>query len=116
MVKKINKYAFAKSVLRRASRMWYANKEVEAKHRVSRGVYFCGICGGHFKKKDMEKDHINPVVNTEGKKADMNTFVENLFCDTENMQMLCIPCHDQKSQTEQQLRKIAKKKVKNETK
>lgn len=104
-----NKYAFAKNAIRRASRFWYAMKEVEEKHRVSRGVYFCGSCNEHFKKQEMQKDHIAPVVPTDGNLAGMDAFIENCLCDTENMQMLCIPCHKLKSGIEQTLRAEARK-------
>lgn len=104
-----NKYAFAKNAIRRASRFWYAMKEVEEKHRVSRGVYFCGSCGEHFKKQEMQKDHIAPVVPVDGNNKSMDAFIENCLCDTENMQMLCIPCHKIKSGAEQTLRAQARK-------
>lgn len=41
-------------------------------------------------------DHIKPV----GKFKDWNTYIENLFCEEENLQLLCKECHDKKTKKE----------------
>jgi hypothetical protein len=112
MSKKVNKnkYAFAKSALRRASVYWYAMKEAMDNAKVSRGLWKCAQCQGEFKKSEVQKDHISPVVSTDGEKNDMNTYIETLFCEPENIQILCKPCHLTKSAVEQQLRKENRKK------
>lgn len=104
-----NKYAFAKSALRRASRYWWAFSEAESRGRVSRGLYLCASCQETFKRKDVQIDHVNPVVSTNGTTNDLNTYVETLFCEPENLQLLCIPCHKTKSGAEQTLRAQARK-------
>lgn len=49
--------------------------------------YQCAICKRWFKSSDIAVDHISPVV-LDGFK-DWNTFIERLFCDKDNLQVLC---------------------------
>lgn len=107
--KNTNKYAFAKAALRRASTYWYAMSEAEANARVARGVYKCNICQEHFKRGEIQRDHIKPVVSTDGGVNDMNTYIETLFCGPENIQIVCKPCHTTKSSVEGELRKQVRK-------
>ena len=105
-----NKYAFAKSALRRASTYWYAMSEAMANAKVARGLWKCASCQEHFKKHEVQKDHINPVVSVNSEKVnDMNSYVETLFCEPENIQILCKPCHATKTQNEGILRVQARK-------
>jgi 5-methylcytosine-specific restriction endonuclease McrA len=105
-----NKYAFAKSVLRRASTWWWALSEAMDRAKVGRGLWECAMCHEHFKKNEVQRDHIKPVVSTDGEKNDMNMYIETLFCEPENIQILCKPCHQAKSQTENEIRKENRKK------
>lgn len=104
-----NRFAFAKNALRRASRYWWAYSQAEANGRVSRGLYLCASCQEQFKRKDVQIDHVNPVVSTDGGVNDLNTYVDTLFCDPENLQLLCVPCHKLKSGIEQTMRAEARK-------
>lgn len=104
-----NKWAFSKNALRRASRYWWSYSEAESRGRVSRGLYLCASCQEQFKRKEVQIDHINPVVSTDGGTNDLNTYVDTLFCDPENLQLLCLPCHKIKSGAEQTLRAQARK-------
>ena len=49
--------------------------------------YRCAKCGELFKGSEVAVDHINPVVNDGFK--DWNTFIDRLFCDKDNLQVLC---------------------------
>ena len=112
MAKKVNKnkYAFAKAALRRASVYWYAMKEAMDNARVSRGIYQCNSCKELFKKHEIQKDHIQPVVSVNAEKVnDMNSYVETLFCGPENIQILCKPCHALKTAVEGEQRVQARK-------
>ena len=104
-----NKYAVAKAALRRMSTFWWAMSEAMNRAKVSRGVWACAHCAGHFKKHEVQKDHINPVVSTDGGVNDLNTYVETLFCEPENIQILCLTCHKIKSSVEQTMRANARK-------
>ena len=108
-----NKYAVAKAALRRASSYWWAMSEAMSRAKVSRGLWMCAICLGHFKKNEVQKDHIQPVVSVNADKVnDINSYVETLFCEPENIQILCVSCHKIKSGIETELRKQNRKKKK----
>lgn len=64
--------------------------------RVSRGQYRCATCLLLFKAKELRVDHILPV----GKFVDWNRYVERLFCPVENLQALCVSCHQEKPNKE----------------
>lgn len=105
-----NKYAFAKAALRRASVYWYALKEAMDSAKVSRGIWKCAHCNEHFKKHEVQRDHIQPVVSVNADKVnDMNSYVETLFCDPSNIQILCKPCHALKTSIEGEQRVQARK-------
>lgn len=105
-----NKYAVAKAALRRVSSFWWAMSEAMDRAKVSRGLWSCAHCKEHFKKHEVQKDHIQPVVSVnEDKQNDMNSYVETLFCEPENIQILCKNCHSLKSSVEATLRAQARK-------
>jgi len=84
-------------------------------HATVRGVrggkqYVCNVCRNTFSQKDIQVDHINPVIPI-GKcidDLDYNELVENIFCDISNLQVLCKPCHKIKTAKERKLRKDGK--------
>ena len=49
--------------------------------------YRCATCGEYFKSSDVAVDHIDPVI--ENGFEDWNVFVKRLFCNKENLQVLC---------------------------
>jgi len=57
--------------------------------------YQCNLCTFWYKGKDIEVDHIKPAgsLNTYN---DLPSFVSNLFCELENLQVVCKKCHIQK--------------------
>ncbi len=100
-------------VLRRASMRFkvkvekgyeYPRTQAKQAARIERGLYKCASCGEGFKEKDTVVDHIEPVVALEGDDYDWNTFINRLYVPAEKLQILCIPCHDLKSLTEDNLR------------
>ena len=56
----------------------------------------CDGCGEWFLLKDnvLEVDHI---VEVGPYKGDLHEWIERLYCGQENLQALCIPCHDHKT-------------------
>lgn len=104
-----NKYAFAKAALRRASTYWWAMSEAMVRAKVARGLWKCASCHEHFKKHEVQKDHIEPVVSVTGGLNDFNAYIDTLFCEPENIQILCKPCHQIKSGAEASLRAIHRK-------
>ncbi len=58
----------------------------------------CGKLG--FKSKEINVDHIIPVVDPIKGFESIEIFIENLFCDENNLQILCVSCHSQKTALE----------------
>lgn len=101
--------------LRRISYQWPARKEAQKKARISRGKYRCALCGGeNFGPKDIQADHIRPVINPHTGFTDYNSYIERLFCDESGYQILCRPCHTVKSSKENIVRHLVKNENKKE--
>ncbi len=88
--------------------MWPPRKEAIKKARVARGEYKCASCEGIFGPKQIQLDHINPVIDEEEGFVDWNTYIERLFCDEDGFQVMCITCHSAKSFLENEIRKQVK--------
>jgi 5-methylcytosine-specific restriction endonuclease McrA len=80
----------------------------------------CALCHKLFMGKDIACDHIIPVIDIEDSFQDWNTFVDRLWCDEENLQMVCsyklkynslhdgiTSCHNIKTAEEKEQRKLA---------
>lgn len=109
---------FVKGHLRRASRWWKPIGDTIKNARVSKGVYLCNGCNQHVgastvvdgkRVKNVFCDHINPVVDPITGFSGWDDFVNNLYCEQENLQLLCKSCHDLKSKTEREIAKSNKK-------
>ena len=103
---------FLTGKLRSASLLWHARDEVFKRIRTSRGIYECEICEGHFKKNMIDIDHKNPIVNVELGFIDWNNYIENLFCDADDLQGICKTCHSIKTEQEKEMRTFYKRKKK----
>ncbi|CAM6003896.1 unnamed protein product [Sphagnum balticum] len=62
--------------------------------------YRCGVCGQWTKSTAVAVDHITPVIDVQVGFVDWNTFVQRLFCDASNLQVICDTCHNAKTQAE----------------
>jgi len=62
--------------------------------------YCCGACGQWVGSTKCAVDHITPVIAVETGFVDWNDFVSRLFCGPENLQVICDPCHNAKTQAE----------------
>ena len=94
--------------LRRLSYQWPPRREAITRARTERGVYTCNICRGSFGPKEIQLDHIHPVVDEEAGFIDWNTYIDRLFCDVDGFQVLCKTCHDAKTFLEKEIRKQVK--------
>jgi len=94
--------SFIKSGLRSASQRWPPKYRVisdacvgsrinPASGRVAK-FYLCATCKGEFPLKQVEVNHINPVIPTTGFKSWDDT-IERLFCEKEGLEVVCKPCH-----------------------
>ena len=112
---------FIISMLRRGSGSWAPKQEVKKAARVSRGIYECAGCGQEVTasvKVDGKRvsnvfvDHINPVVDPSVGFTTWDEYIERMFCEADNLQLLCKSCHDSKTKQERQIATERKKKEK----
>jgi 5-methylcytosine-specific restriction endonuclease McrA len=100
-------WSFIRSTLRQKSRWW---KPIgQAKMKARRGCvkcapkqkyeYQCAHCKQWFKDKDVNVDHITPAGSLRSAN-DLAGFIERLFCEVDNLQILCNVCHNKKTQDE----------------
>lgn len=90
-------------ILRRGSYKWPPRTEALKKARVSYGKYQCNKCKEVFRKKDIAVDHVRPVVASSGFR-DWDTYIQRLYCKASGFQILCKPCHDEKTKKENKRR------------
>ena len=100
-------WSFIRSGLRQKSRWWKPISECKAKaKRLYKGPlkrqkfeYQCNHCKGWFPDKKINVDHVIPA-GTLTCAQDLPGFVERLFCEVDNLQVLCETCHDVKTKKE----------------
>lgn len=105
--------SFIKSALRGATRKWAPIQDALKEARVRRGYYACASCNtevpatlkvGRKRVKNAVVDHIEPIVPTSGWDS-WDSVIERMFCEKDNLQVLCKECHDAKSKIENAERK-----------
>jgi len=74
----------------------------------------CSDCNKPFGQKGIQVDHIEPVVPIGKTSREMtwDELVDRLYCDIENLQVLCTKCHKKKSAEERSLRQDVKRQLK----
>jgi 5-methylcytosine-specific restriction endonuclease McrA len=63
--------------------------------------YQCNSCSKWFPEKQINVDHIIGAGSLNCA-ADLPGFVERLFCEQDNLQVLCTECHDKKTKLEKE--------------
>lgn len=109
-----NRITFAKGALRRASMMWWAINACRVNARRERGKYLCAMCEGLFGPKEVQVDHIHPVIDIIKGFTTWDDYIERLLCDLDGLACLCKTCHLAKTSSEVQMRKYARAKRKEE--
>lgn len=107
--------SFVTSALRAASRRWppkykalkeaFVGRKVNAKTGKMAMHYKCASCKKQFVAADVQVDHIEPVVDPTKGFQTWDIFINRIFCEIENLQTLCKPCHKIKTDQEKQERK-----------
>lgn len=120
--------SFIKSALRQASMKWGPKNEALKEARLEKGWYRCAECGervpatvkvvhptdGTYKRvKNVHVDHIIPVIDPAVGFTTWDSVIERMFCEKEDLRVLCASCH--KTITDEEKR-IAKERRKGEKK
>lgn len=105
-------WSFIRSALRQKSRWWKpisvcklnARRDYKGPSKRQKYEYQCKQCKTWTTEKNINVDHIIPAgsLNTS---QDLPLFVERLFCEQDNLQVLCTTCHDKKTLKEKQAKK-----------
>lgn len=118
---------FVKNQLRSATRKWKPIQDCKKKAHISRGEYRCEGCKQIVPPTiyDEDKgrrvtnifvDHIKPIIDPGVGFTTWDDFIEGLFCEADNLQLLCGTCHKIKSQEEINIATERRKKEKNNDK
>lgn len=103
--------SFIKNNLRQATRKWEPIQKCAKRANVSRGLYECASCKelvppttvcqeSRRRIKNIFVDHINPIVDPTVGFVSWDSVIERMFCDSDNLQLLCLTCHKKKSREE----------------
>jgi 5-methylcytosine-specific restriction endonuclease McrA len=99
---------------------WYARYEALKASRIERGLYQCAMCHESFHQSKVHVDHIEPVVPVNNPLAymdiDWNQYIPRLFCEPEQLQILCTTCHECKTFAEDKMRVFYSEKKKEKLK
>jgi len=100
--------SFIRGALRQAWMRWPPNQQTKKNARIKRGTYLCqgwkrkphqvtsSVLIEGKRKNNIFTDHIEPI----GKHTDWNITITRMFCEEDNLQLLCRKCHDRKTKEE----------------
>lgn len=115
--------SFIISALRSATKRWGPKGQARKNARTSRGVYVCACCGKQMgatawreyksgekkgkpkKVNDAIVDHIVPVIDPLVGFTTWDEYIERMFCEVDNLQVICHDCHEIKCNEERELKK-----------
>jgi 5-methylcytosine-specific restriction endonuclease McrA len=107
--------SFVTGALRTATRRWppkyQALKDALVGRKVNKKTgklamhYSCAECSKEFVSGDVQVDHKEPAVDPATGFVSWDVYVDRLYCEASNLQVLCLPCHKKKTAEEKLLRK-----------
>ena len=111
--------SFIKGMLRQGTRRWAPITSCMREANVSRGIYLCADCkeevpltvkDGRKRIKNVFVDHINPIIDPAVGFTTWDECIQRMFCEKDNLQVLCKSCHDDKSIKERAIAAETRKK------
>lgn len=117
--------SFIKNNLRSATRKWAPIQKCKKKAHVARGLYRCDECKQEVpptvfdeeKRKRVKNtfvDHRIPIIDPAVGFVSWDETIERMFCNSDNLQLLCKECHQRKSREEIEIAKARRARVKSE--
>lgn len=110
-------FSFIKSGLRSASQRWppkykvlsgaFVGSRINPKSGRIAKHYKCNSCQDAYPAKDVEVNHIIPVIPVTGFDS-WDGVIKRLFCEEQGLEVLCKPCHKKITQQENEERKLNK--------
>lgn len=110
--------SFIKSALRAASSRWppkygalnaaCVGVKINIKTVRKAKHYKCAECSGEFPAKEVQVDHIYPVIDPLKGFTSWDEVIKRMFCEVSDFQILCKPCHIIKTNAEKQITKERK--------
>jgi hypothetical protein len=99
-------WSFLRSGLRRLSMRWppiqyvllSARREYKGPNKKQKWEYKCFTCKDWFPRKQVQVDHINDC-GTLKTYEDLIEFVSTLFCEEDELIILCKECHERRHKT-----------------
>ena len=101
--------SFVRSQLRAATMRWGPISTALAGARQERGIYLCNSCGlkvpattkvNGRRVKNVHVDHILPIIDPDVGFVSYDMMIERMFCEADNLQILCSDCHTIKTNDE----------------
>jgi hypothetical protein len=107
--------SFVTSTLRAGSRKWPPKYETlnaaKTEKKINKATgrlaqhYKCAMCEQEYTQKDVQVDHIKPVIDPKKGFVSWDTYIDRMFCEGKNLQVLCKICHAEKTQLEKEISK-----------
>jgi hypothetical protein len=107
--------SFVTSTLRAGSRKWPPKYETlnaaKTEKKVNKATgrlaqhYKCAMCEQEYTQKDVQVDHIKPVIDPKKGFVSWDTYIDRMFCEGKNLQVLCKICHAEKTKIEKEISK-----------
>lgn len=112
--------SFVISALRSATRRYPPRNRALKKAFVKRQIskvsgrlamhYKCAVCKKLFTSTNVQIDHILPVVDPAKGFVSWDEYINRMYCEEDNFQVLCKPCHLKKTKKERECTKPSTKK------
>jgi len=98
-------WCFLRSGFRLMSRRWpprrnaltAARRPYTGPNKRQKWEYQCSLCSEWFNAKQVAVDHINAAGSLRSWE-DVRGFLERLFCEQEELRVICDKCHDERHQ------------------
>ena len=115
--------SFIKSLLRSGTMRWGPIQKCLKNATTKRGFKRCNGCGkevpvtlpnpdGGKRIKNVHVDHIKPIIDPATGFTTWDDCIARMFCELDNLQVLCKECHDIKCAEEKQIAKERKQREK----